>query len=85
MLALGNRLGQIFFRLQNSKFRDKAIFSIPRATPGNSYLKSYLVVFKLVMLSGVHQLDYRWQQMYEQIIHDVTSVKYNQENNIFSH
>ena len=36
MLALGKRLGQIFFRLQNSKFRDKAIFSIPRATPGNS-------------------------------------------------
>ena len=37
---------------------------------------------------SMHQIDYevaRWQQRNEQIIHDVTSVKYKNEKNIFSY
>jgi len=54
-----------------------------------SHCTIYFSGSEIVLMAGGNTIGYqeqsRWQQRNGPIIHDVTSVKYNKENNIFSH
>ena len=55
---------------------------------GRGRLYGICIVRYLIFMIPYNQIDYqvqKWQQRNGPIIHDVTSVKYNKENGIFSH
>ena len=57
-----------------------------RRQPFHCFLVTIQTILKTVVILPKQIIKYnRWQQRNGPIIHDVTSVKYNKENNIFSY